>query len=59
MKGWEVETMPRVDRRIRKTREAINKAFIELMAERDFDKITINDIAERANMNREPFISTI
>jgi AcrR family transcriptional regulator len=44
--------MPREDRRIRKTREAINQAFIELMAERDFDKITINDIAERANMNR-------
>ena len=44
--------MPRVDRRIRKTREAINQAFIELMAERDFDKITINDISERANINR-------
>jgi AcrR family transcriptional regulator len=44
--------MPREDRRIRKTREAINQAFIELMAERDFDKITINDISERANMNR-------
>ena len=44
--------MSKVDRRIRKTREAINQAFIELMAERDFDKITINDISERANMNR-------
>jgi AcrR family transcriptional regulator len=44
--------MPRVDRRIKKTKDAINQAFIELMAEQDFDKITINDISERANMNR-------
>lgn len=52
MKGRWSETMPTVDRRIKKTREAINQAFLELMAERDFDKITINDISERANINR-------
>ena len=44
--------MPKVDRRIMKTKEAINNAFIQLMSERDFNKITINDISERANINR-------
>lgn len=45
--------MIKVDRRILKTREAINKAFIELLAEKSFDHFTINEIAERANINRK------
>ncbi|MBO7743093.1 TetR/AcrR family transcriptional regulator [Paenibacillus sp. MWE-103] len=44
--------MTKVDRRIIKTREAINKALIELMSEKSFENITINDIAEKANLNR-------
>lgn len=44
--------MAKVDRRIIKTREAINKALIELMSEKSFENITINDISERANLNR-------
>ncbi|MDQ0230702.1 TetR/AcrR family transcriptional regulator [Metabacillus malikii] len=42
----------KVDRRIKKTRDAITKAFIELMAEKDFEEITINQLSERANLNR-------
>lgn len=41
-----------MDRRIKKTKDAIVKAFIELMSEKNFEKITINEIAERANVNR-------
>lgn len=41
-----------MDRRIRKTREAILGAFVGLMAEKDFEHITINEIAERADVNR-------
>jgi AcrR family transcriptional regulator len=44
--------MSRVDRRILKTQEAMKKAVIELMAEKNFDDITIQDIADRANINR-------
>ncbi|CAM4505282.1 AcrR family transcriptional regulator [Paenibacillus endophyticus] len=44
--------MPKVDRRIMKTREAINNALIELMSEKSFENITINDISEKANLNR-------
>ncbi|PWW02847.1 TetR family transcriptional regulator [Paenibacillus cellulosilyticus] len=41
-----------MDRRIMKTQEALKKAVIELMSEKNFDEITIQDIADRANVNR-------
>ncbi|HEX2926062.1 MAG TPA: TetR/AcrR family transcriptional regulator [Ruminiclostridium sp.] len=41
-----------MDRRIQKTRQLIINTFINLLAEKGFEKITINDIAERANINR-------
>ncbi|AYB44149.1 TetR/AcrR family transcriptional regulator [Paenibacillus lautus] len=44
--------MTKVDRRILKTQEALRKAVIELMAEKNFDDITIQDIADHANLNR-------
>lgn len=44
--------MSSVDRRILKSREAIKKAFIELISEKSIDHITIKDIADKANVNR-------
>ena len=44
--------MAKIDRRITKSQEAIKKALIELMSEKSFDDITIQDIADRANVNR-------
>ena len=44
--------MTKVDRRILKTQESLKKAVIELMADKNFDEITIQDIADRANVNR-------
>lgn len=41
-----------MDRRIKKTRQLIMDTFIDLLAEKGFEKITINDIAERADINR-------
>lgn len=41
-----------MDRRILKSREAIVEAFVALMAEKNFEQITINEIAERANVSR-------
>lgn len=41
-----------MDRRIQKTKQAIMNTLIELMSEKDFEKITINDIADHANVNR-------
>ncbi|MFP3887779.1 TetR/AcrR family transcriptional regulator [Priestia filamentosa] len=44
--------MTKVDRRIVKSKEAIKKAVLELMLEKTFDRITIKDIADRANVSR-------
>jgi AcrR family transcriptional regulator len=41
-----------MDRRIIKSKQAIMGAFIKLMSEKDFERITINEIAEEANVNR-------
>ena len=42
------------DRRVRKTRSAIKSSFIELLNEK-IRKITIQDIADRADINRGTF----
>lgn len=45
-------TLAKVDRRILKSQEAIKKAVIELMSQKSFDDITIQDISDRANVSR-------
>lgn len=44
-----------IDLRILKTKKLIHDSFIELIDEKGFDKITINEIAERAQINRSTF----
>ncbi len=44
--------MAKTDRRVLKTQEALKQAVIGLMSEKKFDEITIQDIADRANLNR-------
>lgn len=44
--------MAKRDRRVVKTQDAIKKAFLELMQEKKFDSITIQDISDRADINR-------
>ena len=44
-----------MDRRQRKTREAIFKAFIELLSKKDFNSITVGEIIERADIGRATF----
>lgn len=46
-----------MDRRQRKTREAIFAAFIDLLARRDFGQITVSEIIERADIGRATFYS--
>ena len=47
--------MPNTDRRVQRTRELLQKALIELIRERGHDAITIQDIADRANIGRTTF----
>ncbi len=44
-----------MDRRQRKTREAIFKAFISLLRQKDFTAITVGDIIDRADVGRATF----
>jgi|GEM_PF-266456 len=44
-----------VDRRVAKTKNALRVAFIELLGEKDFDKITVQELTERANVTRRTF----
>lgn len=43
------------DRRVRKTKQAIKNAFIQLLNKKDLEKITIQDITELADINRGTF----
>jgi AcrR family transcriptional regulator len=47
-----MKKMTKVDRRIAKSQVSIKNAVTELMTEKSFDDITIQDIADRADVNR-------
>lgn len=44
-----------LDPRVKRTRQLLVKAFIELITEKDFQELTVQDIAERATVNRATF----
>jgi len=41
-----------MDRRVERTRKLIVETFIKLLREKGFEKITVNEIADRADINR-------
>lgn len=47
--------MAKTDRRVERTRELLQKALMELIGERDYDAITIQEIVDRANVGRTTF----
>lgn len=49
------QTEKKLDPRIKRTRQLLQQALIELMAEKSFQAITVQDIAERATVNRVTF----
>jgi AcrR family transcriptional regulator len=44
-----------LDPRIKRTRQLLHRAFSELLSEKTFEEITVNDIAERSTVNRATF----
>ena len=45
----------RVDPRVKRTRQLIQQAFLELLPEKDIASINIQDITDRATVNRATF----
>ncbi len=50
----EPEAPPRRDRRVDRTRRLLTEALMELVRERDYDGITVQDILDRADVGRSP-----
>jgi AcrR family transcriptional regulator len=50
-----VKDAGRVDPRVKRTLQLLQTAFDELLEEKGFPNITVNDIAERAQVNRATF----
>ena len=48
-------TNPKMDRRARRTRDALGDALIHLMQERPFNSITVQDVLARAEVGRSTF----
>jgi len=45
------------DRRVRRTREAIQRALLDLMVHKGYDAVTVQDIIDRADIGRSTFYS--
>jgi AcrR family transcriptional regulator len=50
-----VTQLNEADPRVKRTRQLIVQAFIELLAEKSFRAISVQDVAERATVNRATF----
>ena len=46
---------PKTDRRVRRTRDALGDALVELMQEKPFDSIKVQDVLDRAGVGRSTF----
>lgn len=47
--------MAKTDRRVQRTRELLQNALVEIIGEKRYDEITIQDIVNRANIGRSTF----
>jgi AcrR family transcriptional regulator len=54
-KNKAAKSPPKTDRRVLRTRDALGDALVALMQERDFDKITVQDVLDRAGVGRSTF----
>jgi AcrR family transcriptional regulator len=45
----------KLDPRVKRTRQMLDQAFIELLAEKGFDAVSVQDVTDRAGVNRATF----
>jgi AcrR family transcriptional regulator len=53
----EVTTLSRTQRRVLRTKAAIEEAFVALVLERGYDRVTVEDIAAKADLAKATFYS--
>lgn len=53
----QLPTKPALDRRSQRTRDALRGALIDLIAERGWDDISVQDVCDHANIGRSTFYS--
>jgi len=46
---------PKIDRRVRRTRDALGDALLKLMQEKAFETITVQQVLDRAGIGRTTF----
>jgi AcrR family transcriptional regulator len=46
---------PRIDPRVRRTRQQLGQAFLEVVREKGFQALAVQDVTERAGVNRTTF----
>ncbi len=46
---------PKIDRRVRRTRDALGDALLALIQEKSFDAITVQEVLDRADIGRSTF----
>ena len=52
---WGMTDSTAIDPRVRRTRQMLHEAFTSLLAEKGFESISVQDIAERSTVNRATF----
>ncbi len=57
MSRYSESGMPSNDPRAQKTRQKLKQALIEIMAEKEFSKVSVNDLTKAAQINRATFYS--
>ncbi len=48
-------TTPKMDRRVQRTQQLLKQAFVEVVCEKGFTAMSIQDVTDRANINRGTF----
>jgi AcrR family transcriptional regulator len=55
MSGNTHPSQPSIDRRVRRSRERLGDALVELVQEKPFDEITVQEVLDRAEVGRSTF----
>jgi AcrR family transcriptional regulator len=57
MSGNTRPSQPSIDQRVRRTRQRLGDALVELVQEKPFDAITVQEVLDRADVGRSTFYS--